>query len=188
MRSKAFRSRLVLAGLLLLGSLAACATAEAWEQWGPFRGQFVDAETAQPIPGAVVLVVWWKEVGLFQSHRQFYDAREAASDAEGRFEVPRLAPPFFTFGIQRRQMLFFAPGYKYDSLSVTPPGGVEFVDPTVLKMRRIQTREELLKRSRGYPSQIPEERMREFLNALNTEYRMLGLEPIPLEQTPRRRP
>jgi hypothetical protein len=178
MRSKAFRSRLVLAGLLLLGSLATCATAQAREKWGPFRGQFVDAETGEPIPGAVVLVVWWKEEGLFHSQRRFYDAREGVSDAQGRFEVPRLSPPFFSFSIQPRQMLFFAPGYKYDSLSLTPPDGEEFVNPTVLKMRRLKTREERIENQRRYPPSIPARKMPLLLEALNRERVALGLEPI----------
>src|SRR5207249_575775 len=86
-------------GLFFLGTMALLSGARAQgsrgpfegEKWGPFRGQIVDAETGQPIVGAVVLVVWWEAVFTpIQTNRKFYDAREALTDAEGRFEAPRL--------------------------------------------------------------------------------------------------
>jgi hypothetical protein len=74
-------------------------------------------------------------------------------------------------------VIYFAPGYAVEKEGVTPPDGVRFVDPTVVKMRRLKSREELLRKSRGYPSQIPEEKMPGFVKAVNIEREMLGLKP-----------
>lgn len=175
------RRSLVVHALWLTGLLLGCTTrapAEALEKWGPFRGQIVDVETGKPIAGAVVLVVWWEDVpNPIQQASKFYDTREGVTDANGRFEVPRLTPPFFTFRIRQPQVTYFAPGYVPHGEVVTPPDGKPFVAPTVIQMRRLKTREELLKKSRGYPSGIPEEKMREFLKVINIERGMLGLRP-----------
>jgi hypothetical protein len=181
---------LVGCGLLLamLGGLRLLRYAKYPHPYGPWKGQFVDAETGAPLKDVAVLVVWWKEEGLFQSHLRFYDAREAVSDAAGHFAVPRIWVPLWAPGVQPGQLLYFAPGYAYDSLVMTPPDGVPYEAPTVVMMRRIKSREDLLKRSRGYPSQIPEEKMKGFLKALNVEYAMLGLVPIRPDQTPRSQP
>lgn len=171
------RQRLILYAMCLVGlmlGLIACAPAQAFEKWGPFRGQIVDMETGQPIAGAAVLVVWWEAVYTpVQTNQKFYDAREAVTDAEGRFEVPRLTPPFFTFRIFPPQVIYFAPGYVAHVEVVTPPDGQPFVAPTVVQMRRLKTREELLKKSRGYPSMIPSEKMPLFLRAIEIEDQML---------------
>jgi hypothetical protein len=138
----------------------------------------VDSETGQPITGAAVLVVWDMVIPtpVHDVHR-FYDAREAVTDSGGRFEVPGVLPPLYWLLVRRPQVIFFAPGYMLHAEGVTPPDGRPFVDPTVVQMRRLKTREELLKKSRGYPSEIPEEKMKEFLRAINIERAMLGFKP-----------
>jgi hypothetical protein len=179
-----FRKLLIAAGvlggllLLALGGLRALSRAQTPHGWGPIRGQFVDAETGQPLQGVAVLMVWWKEEGLFQSHRRFYDAREAVSDAQGRFEVPGIWVPLWRPGVQPGQSHFFAPGYAYDSRVVTPPGGVPYEDPTVVKMRRLKTRYERIENQRRYPPSIPAHKMPLLLEALNWERAALGFEPI----------
>ncbi len=167
-------ARLVALSLVLFAVVRLGSVVGAVEKWGPFRGQVVDRETGQPIPGAVVLVVWWRaEQTPIQTNQQFYDAKEAVTDAEGRFEIPRLALPFFTFWIFDPNIDWFAPGYEHAKLVVTPPGGEPFVDPTVIQMRRLKTREELLRKSRGYPSMVPRDKMPLFLRAIEIEDQMI---------------
>ncbi len=150
------------------------------EKWGPFRGQLIDVETGQPIAGAVILVVWWEAVFTpIQTNREFYDAREAVTDADGRFEVPRYAPPFFTFRFFRPDIIYFAPGYAAHSEVVTPPDGEPFVDPTVIQLRRLKTREERIKSLPSRPS-IPVEKMPQFIRAMNVERLAVGFSPYPI--------
>jgi hypothetical protein len=165
-----------LVATLLAGLLPAPAVAR--EIWGPFRGQVVDAETGTPIAGAVVLVVWWEaDPTPVQTRQKFYDAREAVTDADGRFELPRLSPPFFTFRISDPRFTYFAPGYVIDKVVVDPPDGERFVAPTVIQMRRLGTREELLRKSRSTSTGIPLSKIPRLLEAINAERRMLGLPP-----------
>lgn len=52
------------------------------------RGQVVDAQTGQPISGAVILGVWTKGGGVpGLSHTDLVGVREAETDGEGRFEL-----------------------------------------------------------------------------------------------------
>jgi hypothetical protein len=165
-------------GVLALLAILPAGAIDAAEKWGPFRGQFIDVETGQPIAGAVVLVAWYEAVfALVQTNQRFYDAREAVTGADGRFEVPRLSPPFFSFRILDPDISYFAPGYIVEAEVVTPQDAQPLVAPTVVQMRRARTREELLRKSRGYLTSIPREKMPEFLKAINMEREMLGLAP-----------
>jgi len=122
---------------------------------GPFGGQLVDVETGQPIACATVAAVWWDQYPL---GLKFYDAREAISGEDGRFEIPRLDIPLTKLSVGAPQLHFLAPGYLPPGYyttpgepasaahiiryRVTPPEGQPFVAPTVVPMRRIRTGEE----------------------------------------------
>ena len=141
------RARMRWLGLALVAVvLSGCATsASAVEKWGPFKGKVVDVETGQPIAGAVVLAIWIELVdALIQTNTRFYDAREAVTGPDGLFEIPRLKPPFFTFRIPEPEFKVFAPGHAEHRWVVTPPTGQALVDPTVIEMRPLRTRQELL--------------------------------------------
>lgn len=180
MRPRNSRSMRVAIGLTLLvvAVLGFGSSTSAREKWGPFRGQVVDLETGQPIAGAVVLFIWWEAVPTpVQTNQKFYEAREAATDADGRFEIPRMSPPFFSFRIFEPTIDWFAPGYAHAKLVVTPPNGEAFVDPTVIQMRRLNTREERIKNLYHSPPSIPDEKMPRLLMAISEERKALGLKP-----------
>lgn len=114
------------------------------DQWGPFRGQVVDAETGAPIANANVMVGWRiRRFGLVETLSAFFDARETVTDAQGRFEIPRLWR-LWTLDVMEPTIEHFAPGYVLQDfgVEVTPPDGKQYVDPTVVKMRPLKTREE----------------------------------------------
>jgi hypothetical protein len=121
-------------------------------QWGPFRGQIVDAETGAPIPGAHFMVMWERDnpnpVHWTQS---FFDAQETVTNADGRFEIPRRWR-FFILLVSTPRFDAFAPGYVAESSEVTPRGGQTYVDKTILRMRRLTTRKERCDRLPGGPS------------------------------------
>lgn len=174
-------------GLLLVGAvtLGLPSFATGREKWGPFRGQVVDLETGQPIAGAVILAVWWEVVATpVEGKSRFYDAKEAVTGPDGRFEIPRLKAPFWKLGVQPAELTIFAPGYEWRSTLVTPPDGERFVAPTVVQMRPLKTREELLQKSRSRPASVPLEKMPELTRVINAEREMLGVGPLPVV-TPR---
>ena len=59
------------------------------------RGTVVDAETAAPIEGAVVLVEWWKTKGLpGMTISEVYKVQEALTDKEGKVDIEGVGNPF----------------------------------------------------------------------------------------------
>lgn len=98
----------------------------------PFHGQVIDAETNEPLGGAIIVVVWRKTVRLSMEGRQvLHEVAEAVTDAEGRFSVEdnpswNLNPltqldPYPEIGI-------FHPGYaafpgSWDSIRVRKQSG-----------------------------------------------------------------
>ncbi len=145
---------------------------------GPFDGQVVDVVTGQPIPGAVVIAVWWEVVATpTQGNSRFYDAKEAVTGPDGRFRIPR-AVPFWNLGVQPGQVTIFAPGYTWDATSVVPAAGPKFVVPTTVLMRRLQTRDERIKNLYGFPpAGVPDARIPSLIEAIRRERAALGLKP-----------
>ena len=79
-RTSVLRAFGMTACLVLALAITGCATT--------LRGQVVDAQTGQPIPGAVILGVWTKGGGVpGLAHTDLVGVREAETDAEGRFEL-----------------------------------------------------------------------------------------------------
>ena len=57
---------------------------------GTIQGQVVDAQTGQPISGAIVLGVWTKVAGLpGLHHHELVGVQEVETDSEGRFILKR---------------------------------------------------------------------------------------------------
>jgi hypothetical protein len=157
----------------------------AAEKWGPFRGQLVDQASGKGIPGAVAIAVWWKNLpNPIQMNRAFFDAIEAVTDADGRFEIPRYPkPPFFDFQILPVEVSYFAPGYLAAREDVTPPDGTRFVAPTVIWLRRWDLndpRDKLEVSTRGRPDGVPLRKLQEFTRAVNVERSMRNLKPYPV--------
>lgn len=81
---------------------------------GTYSGKVVDADTREPIEGAVVLGTWDTESPTVAgAHYDYYDARETLTDKDGEFSIPgqglrimsRLLP---------MSVLIFKAGYGYE--------------------------------------------------------------------------
>jgi len=130
--------------LLTLVVMITAACRSGPEQWGPFRGQVIDAETGRPIAGAHVMVLWIREPPSLHFSQWFYDAQETVTGDTGTFEIPR-ETRFLTVFVREPGLGIFAPGYLIQAPEVTPAGGRAYVDPTVVKMRPLTTRDERCK-------------------------------------------
>jgi hypothetical protein len=134
-------------------------------------------ETNKPIAGAAVIAIWWEAVfNPVQGKQEFYDAKEAVTDADGRFEIGRLDVPFYKLGVQPGQVSYFAPGYIPVQEIVESPNGELFIAPTVVKLRRAKNREERVQYQRRLPPSIPFRKMPTFLKVFNEERLSLGLQ------------
>jgi len=89
--------------------------------------------------------------------------------------VPRLGPPW-ALSVQPPRFHLFAPGYERERDIVTPPDGERFVVPTVVSMRPLKTKEERRRHIGGrLPAGVPDEKMPEFIRAIDKERSSLGL-------------
>ncbi len=113
-----------LLGLLLGGS--ACAVRS-----GPIAAQILDAQTGQPIPGAIVLGVWTtKGEGIFGAHAptKLVGVKEAETDAQGRFTLERPGMvaeedekiTVYKFGYVAWSNLYLFPSFKRRSETEVP--------------------------------------------------------------------
>jgi hypothetical protein len=73
------------------------------------RSQVLDARTGEPIPGAIVVGNWTTTAGMpGLTHTEFVGVREAATDAQGRFELERLQQ---LNGLYDEQIIVYKFGY-----------------------------------------------------------------------------
>lgn len=104
---------------LLLANQSACAADTT------FRGKLIDAETLQPIEGAVVVAVWRKtKAFLIASTTDFKDAKETLTDKNGEWsitgpegqDVPDWPEPLYVVGLRHitgsPEIIYYKPGYR----------------------------------------------------------------------------
>ncbi len=104
--------RVMCASIALAALLTGCAT-------GPMRARVLDAETREPIAGAVVLGVWTRVVGIGLSHSEDVGLAESETDGHGRFELEREG----TSGVRRDEAVtVYKFGYIAWSNSLIFPG------------------------------------------------------------------
>ena len=138
--------------MLLLAFVLSAGCRFGADQWGPFRGRMVDAETGAPIAGAHFMVSWERDnPNPVHWTQRFYDAQETVTDADGRFEIPRRRR-LFTLFVSEPRFGAFAPGYVAESEEVVSPGTQLYIDDTLLRMRLLKTRKERCGRLPGGPS------------------------------------
>ncbi len=97
---------------------------------GTVKGQVVDAETGQPIEGAIVLGVWTRVAGLpGLHHHELVAVRETETDARGRFmletpaslRVDEEAITIYKFGYVAWSNLFTFPTWVRREDTRVPP-------------------------------------------------------------------
>ncbi len=78
-----------------------------------YKGKIIDADTGKPVEGVVVLGVWFKAYPTpgGASH-EFYDAREAVTDKNGKFSIHGMGLLILS-GIVPMDVLIFKAGYEY---------------------------------------------------------------------------
>lgn len=175
------RRILILSVWTLLSPLIGLPSGNAGEpgenKWGPFRGQIIDVDTGQPILGAVALAIWLETLRTpVQANQKFYDARVAVTGTEGRFEIPRRPPPFFSTRIDTPLIEYFAPGYVLAEPLANPS------DPGIVRLRKwgMATPEQRLHHdiTSGKDVWVPKEDRSRLIATVNADRRRMSLHPI----------
>lgn len=172
--------------MIVVPSVGGCAITN---KYGSYYGKVIDAETKEPIEGAVVLVVYKTEqYGLAGPVSQFADAQEILTDKKGEFKIPaiRINKLRIISGWERYpDVRIFKPGYgcypthkdvtpKFDYGSLPEDYYVTIELPNVKK----ESREERLENYGCYPSElVPKIKYKKLLHLINQEAVSLGLKP-----------
>lgn len=155
-------------------------------KYGPYYGQVVDAETKEPIEGAVVLVVFLAEepsVGGLISHD--VDAFETVTDKNGEFSIPamKVRSPKSLWTLNKSgYFTIFKPGFGHypESKGVgpmfVPNGSLPPQQKVVVQLPRLSTNEEIMSNmTPRVRSQIPNEKQQKLYESINEWNRMMGI-------------
>jgi hypothetical protein len=177
------------------------AASQQWGQYvtryhGPYRGRVIDAESKQPLAGAVVVAKWRREkIELLRMATVTHALREVLTDAKGEFvmaaeDIERNAPP----RTLRPSFVILLPGYGSYPLTQLAPKGFQrgiFEGPGVtVELPPLKTREERLKhlsrlRDPFDFSETPFKDVPNFSRLYSAERVGVGFSPYPLpEKTP----
>ena len=181
--------------ILMCLLVAGCAITH---KYGPYYGKVVDAETGEPIEGAVVLAVFYTESpGPAGSISHFADAVEVVTDKNGEFRIPATrvyGGRFLQFWDPYASFRIFKPGYgcfprhKYASSSHHDPYQMVSVGEVpawslpedqyvIVKLPKLKTREERIESTHCSPdSDVPYPKAQKFIDLINLENKFLGLE------------
>ena len=177
--------------VLLLIALGGCSVHGSYAS-GPYRGRVVDAETKEPLVGAVVLMSWYRMApGLGHASSSFVDAEETLTDERGEFVVGK-NPPINLMPLTRLStpnMLIFLPGYAYFPRHYTvnpPPVGsdgalYELMEKhvVVFELPKLKRREDrLFLVGMADPLTVPNAKKPLLIRSLNQDRKELDLPPV----------
>lgn len=191
-------SLLLIPSLIYVPSTFA-STASIYYSDGPWSGRVIDAETKEPIEGAVVVAVWQKVYATPAGNvSYFFDAVEVLTDKDGGFIIPKFRAvniiPIIRH-LEGPDFTIFKPGYtafpgqaynyfyKYfpnSPLRVDRDALVElFKKGVVVELLRLRTKDQRLDILPGIsdPFMDHNEKKRNYIRLINIERKELGLDP-----------
>ena len=195
---------------LLLASIFIINTSESLAAWliyhkPEFRGKIIDAETKEPIEGAVVVVAYSKyTVGFTGRDISVIKAKETLTDKNGEFYFPAYTTTIQPLsGDNNASFLFYKPGYGSDPAvprGLTAPSEEIFFSKAIgdtgelegspliyrgnamikvtfgiVELPELKTREERLKAIPSSPTDIRSKELPLLYKAINEERRSFGL-------------
>lgn len=114
---------------------------------GPFRGKVLDADTKEPLEGAVAIVVWHRPDPTTLGHTGiFVEAFETLTDPQGEFTLPAFTS--VNPSVEPPNFRIFKPGYgSYPKFHTRAQGTLRDSarQPAVVELPKLKTREERLK-------------------------------------------
>lgn len=177
--------------MVLIAVMFAILIAATTHAKGPWRGKVIDAETKQPIEGAAVVALWYKEFDLSPAggNKTYLDAQETVTDKNGDFEIPSkyfVSIPFIR-EVWPPEFTIFKPGYGSFPSSQKSP--IETPEDYFLNKRGIVELPRLTRRDERLNSlddatgliiiEVPRKKVRYFFKLSNEESMALGIPGYP---------
>ena len=153
-----------------------------------YRGKVVDAETGQPLEGAVFVIVWNKKTAIsMNGSRSFHSAKEALTDAKGEFSVngsPGIDWNPFTYVVENNISIYM-PGYgpfPVGHVKEMPRDEIEKAMTgvgAIIKLPKLKTQQEMRRYTGPGDLQIsvttPDEEMPNLIRLINIHRKLAGL-------------
>jgi hypothetical protein len=184
------RSAIFAAVLNMLIASALGAQSDLWAE--TYRGKVVDAETGEPLEGAVFVITWHKRPFITMNGPQyFHSANEGLTDGKGEFSVdgsPGVDWNPFTYIMERPHIAIFKPGYApfpVGHLRETRQEETEqemITGGALVKLPRLKTEQEM-KQYTGpanmrIPSDVPYNEIPNLIKLINSHRKSIGFSPI----------
>jgi hypothetical protein len=169
--------------MAFVASLAGCTITHSF---GPYFGKVVDAQTGEPLEGAVVLIDFnTKEYTLGGGPRSsFVDAVEVLTDDKGEFKVPAFRAWVFRFPHQwdyHAEITIFKPGYgayprsKYVYPAFIPTYSFPSNEHLIIRLPKLKTYEDRKSNLGGIiPIGVPRDKMKMLVELIHIERKELG--------------
>jgi hypothetical protein len=166
---------IVLSALLLM--VAQPASAAIFRYDGPYEGKVVDADSGDPIQGAVVLGVWYRiHPNVAGWNSEFYDAVETLTDKNGEFHIKGLGPLFMS-NIDEMMIVIFKVRYEHLGHSLWKSLKVDYIlkqkikwdrNKAIIPLKKL-TLEQRRNRFGDYMVTIPDEKQTLLLDEIEKE-------------------
>ncbi len=141
----------------------------------PFEGKVIDAETKEPISGAVVLAVYYRTTySVAGSNSYVVDGQETLTDENGEFKIPRKRRWFVLCrGYPEGSLVIFKPGYGRKG---TAPPPKQYIVYELPKLKTIEERKKNVIYADIY-DEIPYKWRKLYIKKINDECISLGVPP-----------
>lgn len=157
-----------------------------------YRGKVVDAQTGEPLEGAVIAIVWYKKPVITMNGPQyFHSAKEGFTDSNGEFSVdgsPGIDWNPLTYIKERPYIAIFKPGYgpfPTGYFRERPTQEIEKAlveEGAVIRMPALRTEQEKTQygspTAMRIPPDIPYEEIPNLIRLINVHRKSLGFSPI----------
>ena len=198
MKTKYIVSSLII--FLIVALSATCMASWLIYHKPSFKGKVIDAESKEPIEGAVVVVVYTKHVyGPAGGFGSVVKVREALTDKKGEFHFPSYTTAIHPFSREDfADFIVYKPGYgSFPKSQVSPPTFVDWekffsedygttkdvqkrsksatVTFGVVELPRLKTRKERLRAIPAAPTDFRSKELPLLFKAMNEENKRFGL-------------
>ena len=100
----------------------------------PFTGQVTDAETGEPIEGAIIVALWTGNAGLIGARSICYHVESAISDENGGFRIPGWVGTEGFWAARRSATTYaYKRGYEEASVSKVYKNNIKYMDEIKMK-------------------------------------------------------
>lgn len=174
--------------LLIILNTSGCAISH---KFGPYRGQVLDAETDEPIAGAVVYMEFkTKYSAIVDAVSSYVDSEEVLTDEQGKFDITYRGLIFRPGHLWDWQpnLCIFKPGYATypgnQITTITPEPEYDPIMPNQFFTIRLPRLKNIHERRRNLlflyvNPDVPPENRKEIIILENLERINLGLSPLP---------